>query len=492
MFTRSSTLSAGWARARSRTIPVRGAGLALVVAIAAAACGPATASPTATGSPAGSVSPTASPTTSPTAFPTVWPSPLTSTAPEGYQVALGNAALLAPAADNGTQAGGEINDFAFDLLRRLDPTGNLCASPTSIALALAMVRPGAQGLTATQMDAVLHGFGSTGQAAETVAFLKALQSATFYDDSDFDSNDPAATPDHTGKTPAVELDVSNAVFSQQGMHLQSAYLDSLSSSFGAGVGLVDYKNNAEAARLAINKWGDLRTKGRIPNILSPGDVDSATRIALANAIYFKAIWEDQFDVSATKNLAFTRADGSKVSVPTMAKNTEYMYSADTGYRAVKIPFLASASMTIVVPDNMATFISGFSADKLAAITAKESVYIVDMTLPKFSADSRFELATILQKMGMASAFDPTTADLSGITTDQRLWVDKVVHEANIDVDENGTTAAAVTVVSGRGGAGEPPPSTTFHIDKPFLYLIQENTTGAVLFMGRIDDPSAKS
>ena len=149
-------------------------------------------------------------------------------------------------------------------------------------------------------------------------------------------------------------------------------------------------------------------------------------------------------------------------------------------------------MTIVVPYNMATFMSGFSADKLAAITAKESVYIVDMTLPKFSADSRFELATILQKMGMASAFDPTTADLSGITTDQRLWVDKVVHEANIDVDENGTTAAAVTVVSGRGGAGEPPPSTTFHIDKPFLYLIQENTTGAVLFMGRIDDPSAKS
>lgn len=488
MFTRSSTLHRGRAQARSITVGVRGAGAALAVAIAAAACGPATASPTATGSPVGPASPTASPTAAPTA----WPSPLMSTAPEGYPVALGNAAMLAPAADNGTQAGGEINDFAFDLLRRLDSTGNLCASPTSIALALAMVRPGAQGLTATQMDAVLHGFGSTGQAAETVAFLQALQSATFYDDSDFDSNDPAATPDHTGKTPVVELDVSNAVFSQQGMHLQPAYLDSLSSSFGAGVGLVDYQNNAEAARLAINKWGDLRTKGRIPNILSPGDVDSTTRIALANAIYFKAIWEEQFDVSATTNLAFTRADGSKVSVPTMAKNTEYMYSADTGYRAVKIPFLASASMTIVVPDNMATFISGLSAAKLAAITAKESVYIVDMTLPKFSADSRFELASVLQQMGMASAFDPTTADLSGITTDERLWVDKVVHEANIDVDENGTTAAAVTVVGGRGGAGEPPPSTTFHIDKPFLYLIQENTTGAVLFMGRIDDPSAKS
>jgi serpin B len=293
-------------------------------------------------------------------------------------------------------------------------------------------------------------------------------------------------------TPVVELDVSNAVFAQQGMTLQPAYLDSLSSVYGAGVGLVDYQNNTEAARLAINKWGNLRTKGRIPNILSPGDIDSSTRITLANAIYFKAIWDEQFDVSATKKLSFTRADGSKVSVPTMAMQMEYMYGAGTGYRSIKIPFISSAYMTIIVPDNMATFIGGLSAASLASMESKQSIYIVNLTLPKFSTDSRSDLATILQAMGMTSAFDPTSADLSGITTDQKLWLYNVIHEANIDVDENGTTAAAVTVVGGRGGAGEPPPSTTFHINKPFLYFVQESTTGAVLFMGRIDDPSAKS
>jgi serpin B len=407
-------------------------------------------------------------------------------------MALGKAKLLAPAADGGVLAGGEINDFGFDLLRRLSSTGNLCASPTSIALALAMVRPGANGLTATEIDKVLHRFGSTAQANETVALLQALQAATFYDDSEFDSADPSATPDHTGKQPVVELDVSNAVFSQNGMHLMPAYLDSLSSGFGAGVGLVDYRNNAEAARQTINKWANLRTKGRVPNILSPGDIDSTTRIALANAIYFKAIWMDQFEPSATKNLPFTRAVGTKVSVPTMVRESDYQYSAGSGYRAVQIPFIASASMMILVPDNMSSFVNGLSAAKLATIGSQASNYIVDLTLPKFSAESRVDLATVLKAMGMTTAFDPSAADLSGITTDEKLFLDKVIHQANIDVDENGTTASAVTVVGGRGGAGQPPPRVQFHIDKPFLYFIRENTTGTVLFMGRIDDPSAKS
>ena len=425
-------------------------------------------------------------------MPTVWPSPLTTTAPEGFQIALGNAKLLAAAADAGVLAGTEINDFGFDLLRRLSSQGNLCASPTSIALALAMVRPGAGGLTATEMDKVLHSFGTPSQASETVALLHALQAATFYDDSEFYSADPLATPNHTGKVPAVELDVSNAVFSQNGMHLEQAYLNSLSSGFGAGVGLVDYATNAEAARLTINKWASNRTKGRVPNILSPGDIDATTRIALVNAIYFKAIWENQFEPSLTKNLPFTRPDGSKVSVPTMAMETEYQYSAGTGYRAVQIPFLASASMTIVVPDNMSSFVNGLSAAQLTTISSHASTYIVDLTLPKFSNDSRVDLATLLKAMGMTTAFDPSSADLSGITTDEKLFLDKVIHQANIDVDEQGTTAAAVTVVGGRGGAGEPPPRVAFHINKPFLYFIRENTTGAVLFMGRIDDPSVKS
>ena len=411
---------------------------------------------------------------------------------------MGKAGPLVPAADGGVLAGNEINDFGFDLLRRLDSSGNLCASPTSIALALAMVRPGARGATAAEMDTVLHNFGSTGQANEIVALLGALQALTFYDDSNFYSDDPEATPDHTAQDLAVELDVSNAVFSQKGMSLEQAYLDALSSGFGAGVGLVDYKNDPEAARLIINRWASDKTKGRIPEILHQGDIDKLTRIALVNAIYLKAAWESPFDPEATKTLPFTRSDGSKVSVPTMAKDQLLQYSAGTGYRAVDLPYSGgSLSMMIVVPDDMNSFVKGLTSAKLATIDSRRKAYDVDLTLPRFSADTRFNLNDVLAAMGMPSAFDWTVADLTGISQDpdaQPLYIQQVIHQANIDVVEEGTTASAVTVaLGGKGSSGQPPPKVKFHVDKPFLYFIRDRwSTGAILFMGRIDDPSAKS
>ncbi|MGD0863054.1 MAG: serpin family protein [Candidatus Limnocylindrales bacterium] len=411
---------------------------------------------------------------------------------------MGKAGLLAPAADDGALAGSEINAFAFDLLRQLDPTGNLCASPTSVALALAMVRPGARGLTATQMDQVLHDFGTTGQASEIVALIKTLQSQTFYDDSNGLPPDPSASPSQAGQQPVVELDVSNAVFSQQGMSLEQAYLDALSSGFGAGVGLVDYANYPEAARQIINAWASERTKGRIPEVLQPGDITNATRIALANAIYLKAGWTNPFDPKATKTLPFTRSDGSRVSVPTMAMDHQLSYSAGTGYRAVELPYggaYGTLSMMIVVPDNMTSFVNGLTTAELAGIVSGARAYDVDLTLPKFSVDSRADLADALKAMGMTALFDPDSADLSGITTDETLFIAKVIHEANIDVVEEGTTASAVTVASGEAtaaGPGPTPPHVQLHVDKPFLYFIRETTTGAILFMGRVDDPSAAS
>jgi serpin B len=478
--------------------------VALLAVIVAGACGTATATPTAIGDatptpwPSDSAIPTAwpSPTVEPTQPPAEGPTPFTTQAPGAqFPTALGKAALLAPAADNGSLAGTEINDFGFDLLRRLDSKGNLCASPTSIALALAMVRPGAKGLTATEMDKVLHDFGSTGQAAEIVALMLALQSQTMYDDSGWSSNDPQATPDHTNQQPVAELDVSNAVFSQKGMSLQQAYLDALSSGFGAGLGLLDYKSDPEAARQIINKWASDRTKGRIPAVLQPGDIDTMTRIALANAIYLKAAWAAPFDPKLTKSLPFTRGDGSQVSVSTMAGERRLSYSAGSGYRAVVLPLGSGGlSMTFVVPDSMASFVSGLTAAKLAAIDAAAQKYDVDLTLPRFSAETRVDLADTLAAMGMPTLFDLNGADLSGITTAERLYIAKVIHQANIDVVEQGTTASAVTVAIGRatsGGPGAEPPHVQFHVNKPFLYFIREQASGAVLFMGRIDDPSTK-
>jgi serpin B len=478
----------------SRT-SVRGVGAALIAVLVAGACGSAAVTPTPSAAPSptpwfsDAISPTPSPT--PSATPTVaGPTPFVTQDPSGaFAIALGKAGLFGPAADSGALAGKEINDFGFDLLRRLDASGNLCASPASIALALAMVRPGARGTTATEMDKVLHGFGSPTQAGEIVSLLKSLAAVTAYDEMD-----PQATPDPSAK-PVVELDVSNAVFSQKGMSLQAAYLDALTSGFGAGLGLLDYRNDPEGARAIINKWASDRTKGRIPAVLQPGDIDSMTRIALANAIYLKAAWAAQFDPAATKSLPFTRQDSSTVSVPTMAITRELSYAAGTGYRAVTLPFTGSAlSMTIVVPDDMASFVAGLTSDGLAAIGNQAKPYLVNLALPRFSAETRTDLAAQLAALGMPTLFD-SSADLSGITTDEHLYIAKVIHQANIDVVEQGTTAAAVTVAVGRAtavGPAEGIQSVTFKVDRPFVYLIRDQTTGAVLFMGRITDPSSKS
>jgi serpin B len=470
----------------------------LAVLIAAGACGTAVLTPAQSIKPMDSGWPTSSAWPTDLALPTPTeastPSPLPSSPVVGYAVAMGKAPLLAPAEDNGALAGTEINDFGFDLLRRLDSKGNLCASPASIALALAMVRPGARGTTAAEMDAVLHKFGSPGQAAEVVALLKAFEAANTYDDDAWYSSHPDAgpdaTPDRTGLEPIAELDVSNAVFSQKGMSLEQAYLDALSSGFGAGVGQVDYASDPEAARLVINKWASDGTKGRIPEVLHSGDVDTATRIMIANAIYLKAAWEQPFDPAKTQPLPFTSADGRKVIVPTMAEQLLQPFSHGPGYRALSLS-LGTTSMTLIVPDDMSSFVASLSTAKLAAIDKAGVRSNVTLTMPRFSVETRVDVASILAAMGMPTAFTDR-ADLSGITTDQKLWLYTVIHQANIDVVEEGTTASAVTVIGGKGSAGEPPPAVTFNVNRPFLYLVREGTTGTVLFMGRIDDPSTKS
>jgi serpin B len=443
-----------------------------LAAIVVGACG-SSASPSPTSSPTPWLAPTASPTywASPSLSPTI--TPATSALPAEIVMVTGKAALLAPASDQGKAAAHQINDFGFDLLRRLGASGNLVASPTSIALSVGMVTPGARGATATEISQVLHSFGSSGQGAEIVALLRSLGSKT------------------TTTEPAIDLEVSNAAFAQKGMTLEQAYLDALSSSFGAGIGTLDFGADPEGARLAINKWASDRTHGRIPAVLQRGDVTDLTRIALANAIYLKAGWTHVFDPADTRPIPFTTAAGQSISVPTMAQTECFRYGSGTGYRAIELSYGEdeTLSMMIVVPDDMSAFVGGLNASQLDAIVNGESEKHVFLTLPKFSVETRVDLARTLAAMGMPTAFDPSPsgADLSGITQDERLVLERVIHQANIDVYESGTTAAAVTVTTGRATAAGPP--LEFHVDRPFLYFIRDVASGAVLFMGRIDDPS---
>jgi serpin B len=507
MFERATRRSSGAAE-RSQRCALRTFWAVIAAGLLAAACASTAVSP----SPGASAGPTGWPASLPWGPPTYWavpsmsfwqpeptqaetpaPSPTRTMRPlsqsVGFPLIRGNAPLAEPAGDYGADVGPRINDFGFDLLRGLPADGNLCVSPTSIALDLAMVRAGARGNTATQMDKVLHSFGAPGQEAEIVALMEQLQRQTILVGSGFD--DPGANPDPNAP-PLVELDVANQVFAQKGMTLEQAYLDSLSSSFNAGVGILDFTNDPEAARQTINNWASENTHGRIPEPLHPGDIGDGTRIAIANAIYLKAAWEAPFDPANTKPRPFHTASGATLNVPTMAEQGAlFYYTSGSGYRAVGLPFGSMGiGMTIVVPDDMGTFTSSLTAARLAALTGGMSIYTVDLTMPRFSLDTRFDLAETLAGMGMPSLFSEA-ADLSGITTDEPLMIDKVIHQANIDVLEDGVTAAAVTITLGRATSGGPPPYVKFQIDKPFLYFLSEQESGTILFMGRVNNPSVK-
>jgi serpin B len=374
-------------------------------------------------------------------------------------------------------AGGAIGAFGLDLYRAVAKgQTNVVLSPTSIALALAMARAGARGQTAAEMDRVMRGLASDEHAGWLNALDQALaaRSGTFKDDS--------------GQDLAVALRIVNAPFAQQGMPLEKAYLEALASRYGAGLRLVDYVAATEAARKQINGWVDGETEHRIPELLASGVLTPDSRLTLVNAIYLRAPWLTAFSAEATKPEAFTRADGSTVEVPMMSTSAAMRHAAGTGWRAVEIPYIGdSLAMTVIVPDDLAAYEQALTAEQLTSITAALAETQVALTLPKFSIETKAELADLLSALGMPSAFDDQ-ADFSGITAAEKLEISNVIHQANIDVDEKGTEAAAATAVVMRA-TSMPAEPVTVRVDRPFLFALRDVPTGAILFLGRVADPS---
>ena len=397
----------------------------------------------------------------------------------GGDVGLARAEVPRSSADPGDalDAGAALNAFGLDLYRAVAAgQTNVVFSPASITLALAMARAGARGQTAAEMDAVMHAVASDEHAGWLNALDQALaaRSGTFKDES--------------GKDLPVTLRIANAPFAQQGMPLEKAYLEALAARFGAGMRLVDYRTQTEKARTLINGWVDAQTEHRIPELLVPGVLTPLTRLALVNAIYLKAPWQTPFSADATKADTFTRADGSAVQVPFMATTASLRYASGDGWRAVEIPYIGgSLAMTVILPDNLAGFEQTLTADTFAAITGALAETQVALAFPKFGIETKAELAPILAALGMPSAFDDR-ADFSGITTAEQLLISNVIHQANIDVDEKGTEAAAATAVVMRATA-MPAEPVAFRADRPFLFALRDVPTGAVLFLGRVGDPS---
>ena len=380
-------------------------------------------------------------------------------------------------AGDAARAADAVNAFGLDLYRLVaGDEGNIVVSPASIALALAMARAGARGTTADEMDAVLHDVANDAHASWPNALDQALtaHSGTFKDDNGDDHD--------------VTLRIANSTFAQRGMHLETAYLEALASRFGSGVRLVDYATDAEAARRLVNGWVSEQTERRIPELLVQGILTSATRLTLVNAVYLKAPWQTPFPESATRPGSFTLADGATVEVPMMAATLSVPYAAGNGWQAVELPYVGGAlAMTVIVPDDHDAFETALTAEALDAIVGDLDEHSVTLSMPKFGIETKAMLADLLAELGMPTAFDGG-ADFSGITADEELVISDVVHQANIDVDEKGTEAAAATAVVMRGSAS--PDQVTLHVDRPFLFALRDVQTGTVLFLGRVSDPSA--
>ena len=375
--------------------------------------------------------------------------------------------------------------FAFDLYRNLsDEDGNLFFSPHSISLALAMTYAGARGETESQM-------------AETLHFLlpqDSLHPAFNALDLELASRSEGVQ-DIGGE--GFRLNLVNAVWGQLGCTFQTEFLDLLAESYGAGVRPTDFLGSPEGSRTTINDWVSDQTEERIKDLVPPDGIDESTRMVLTNAIYFNAAWIRPFDREDTSDGRFHLLDGDEIDVPMMQQTASFWYAAGDGYQVLSLPYYANGplSMVILLPDSgrFSEFEESLDAAVVDGVTKDLVWRSVSLSMPKFEFESGFNLPNLLKAMGMPDAFNQSKADFSGMGIsgcpggDGRLYISDVFHKAFVLVDEEGTEAAAATAamvfVRGR------PPPVSVSVDRPFIFLIRDRETGAVLFVGRVLDPS---
>jgi serpin B len=368
--------------------------------------------------------------------------------------------------------------FAFTLYQQLkkDNTGNLFYSPYSISTALGMTYAGAVGDTEKQMGSALHFTLPQGQLHPAFNQL-ALDLASRGQNAQGTN----------GKSFA--LNIANALWGQQDFTIQPAFLKILAQNYGTGMNLLDFKNSPEPSRVTINNWVSDQTNNRIKDLLPQGSITPATRFVLTNAIYFDAAWQNPFAKESTSNGNFNLLNSSTVSVPMMNHEGSYSYVKGSGYQAVELPYSGNeVAMDIIVPDagQFNTFESGMTADSISGIIGSLKSSFMVLALPKFQFDSSFSLKQALSALGMPVAFTDK-ADFSGITGQPNLIISDVVHKAFVAVDEEGTEAAAATGVIMVGAAM---PANSLTVDRPFVFLIRDIQTGAILFIGRVLNPAS--
>ena len=368
-----------------------------------------------------------------------------------------------------------INAFALDLYKELATKGgNIFFSPYSISAALTMTYIGARGETATEMKKVLRFVGNEDQIHPAMQMLQ----------NRFDG-----IPEEQGV-----IDIANRLW----LNAESEYFTDFTSTvvryYGAGVTSVDFSGGPENARITINDWVAENTRSKIRDLLQQGDIDELTRLVLTNAIYFNSNWLHQFDKANTRDLPFYTGLNQHFTVPMMSRTGNFMYSENTDLQWIKIPYtIPNLSMLILLPSQNETFTQ---LDVLENMLTPEyfielinlMVYTqISLSMPRFKDEQRYSLPATLRKLGMRKAF--SDADFTGIMNRDDLYITDVIHQAFIEVDEEGTEAAAATaVIMGVRGLIDPEPVKVFNANRPFIYMLFDETTEVILFMGRLERP----
>jgi serpin B len=370
------------------------------------------------------------------------------------------------------------NTFALDIYRTLSTQDeNLILSPFSISLALAMTYAGARGETESQMADTLHFDLPQGQLHP--AFNALDQDLATRGEAKSDEQEP------------LQLDIANAVWAEQTYPFLKEFLDLIASNYGAGIRLADFVKQFENVRIEINDWVSEQTQEKIKDLLPEGALNPDTRMVLVNAIYFKADWLTQFNANNTSDAPFRRLDGTEVTVKMMRQQVSVPYYQGDGFQAVELPYAGdTAAMDIILPDegNFEAVESALSSELLNETLNGLQPTSMMLSMPKFTFESAFSLSDALRSMGMVDAFDDGTADFSGMTAQNDLFISDVIHKAFVAVDEEGTEAAAATaVIMERSSAIMS--DLTLVIDHPFIFIIRDKPSGQILFIGRVLDPS---
>jgi serpin B len=365
------------------------------------------------------------------------------------------------------------NQFALDLYARLqERKGNLFFSPYSISSALAMTYAGAKGQTESQMAAVLHFPTRTGFHSAFGTIIKDLNTR--------------------GEKGHYELTVANALWGQKGFEFLKEFLELIKANYDGQLNEVDFVSATEAARKTINTWVEKKTKDKIKELIKPGVLDAMTRLVLTNAIYFKGNWASQFKEEQTRNAPFILLNGDKIEVPMMNQTGQFPYTETKSFQALELPYVDNELSMIIFlpkePDGLKEFEQELNADNVTQWLIKLHKREVIVFMPKLKMTSEFSLASVLQSMGMTDAFSSSAADFSGMTGKKDLCISAVIHKAYIDINEEGTEAAAATAVTMKLTSVGPSQTPVFRADHPFVFLIRDNQTGSILFIGRVMSP----